>query len=96
MDTTRYGLPTRTTIESLERRWGCVVEYGDFVIVAGTYYIGGAGKPSLFAAIYQYLEDDVEHDEESDMEPVLITDIQYSDAGHAIKGAIEKIDNFLD
>lgn len=96
MGTTRYGLPTRATIESLERRWNCVIEYGDFVIIAGSYYLGGTGKPARFAAIYQYIFDEAEHDEESDMEPAWITDVEFPDDGHAIKWAINKIDNFLD
>ena len=95
MGTTRYGVPTRATIESLERRWNCVIKYDDYVIMAGHYYWGGAGKPNYFAAIYSYLEDGVEHDCESDMELSRLTEIVFEDTGHAIKWAIETIDEDL-
>ena len=92
MDTTRYGVPTRATIESLERRHDCVIEYGDHVIMAGHYYMGGYGQPNYYAAIFDYLEDGVEHDCESDMELAWLTDIEFEDKGHALKWAISKID----
>ena len=91
MDTTRYGLPTRTSPESLGCRWSCVVPYGpDDVIVAGEYWMGH-GCPGHFAAIYTYLDYSDHHEPDDDMEVTLISGVEFEDHGHAIEWAINKI-----
>lgn len=93
MDTTRYGLPTRTSPESLERRWETVIPYGpDEVIVAGSYWMG-YGAPGHYAAIYTYLEDQSSHGPEDDMEVTQVSGIEFEDIGHAVEWAINQIKN---
>ena len=88
MIATRYGVRTRETQESLEmnRYCVCAIEYGEHLIAAI------AGQPNYHAVVYTYLDDEIQHDCESDMELTWITEVEFTDAGHAIKWAISKID----
>ena len=87
-DIAKYGVRARETQESLEmnRYCICAIEYGEHLIAAI------AGQPGYYAAIYDYLEDGIQHDCESDMELGGISGFTFEDAGHAIKWAIQKID----
>ena len=92
MDTTRYGLPTKTTIENLEGRYNHVIPYGENeVIVAGEFW-QGYGRPGFYAAIYTYLEESDIHEPDDLMEITYsISGIEFDDAGHAIEWGIEQI-----
>ena len=52
-----YRLPNPSTPEDLECRWSKTLRYGDKVILAGHYW-NGAGKPSYYGAVYEFLTDD--------------------------------------
>ena len=52
-----YRLPNPTTPEDLECRWSKTLRFGDKVILAGHYY-NGAGKPSYYGAVYEFLTED--------------------------------------
>lgn len=91
MDTTRYGVQTRSTEESLGCRWEHVIKYGENVILAGHYW-NGPGCPDYFAAVYTYLDDE-KQDADDDMELEWLSGLQYEDPGHAIKAAIEYIED---
>ena len=45
------------TSEDLECRWSKTLRFGDKVILAG-YYYNGAGKPSYYGAVYEFLTED--------------------------------------
>ena len=84
----KYRLPNPTTPEDLETRWSKVLEFGDTVIMAGDFY-NGKNQPCYFAAVYEYLEDG-DHDCESTIGLKAVSEVEFYDAGHAIKWAMEQ------
>ena len=84
-----YKLQNPTTQEDLETRWDKVLNYGDKVLVAG-YYWNGPGEPSYFAAAYEYLDDEEEHDCESTIGIREVSDVCFYDDGHAIAWAMQQ------
>lgn len=93
MDTTRYGLPTRTSPESIRMRWDHVIPYvPEEVIVAGEYWMG-YGRPGYYAAIYTYLDEKDSHEPDDDMEVTQISGVEFDDIGHAIEWAINQVKN---
>ena len=58
----KYRLQNPTTSEDLELRFsgmdGKILNFGDRVLMAGSYY-NGMGKPSYYAAVYEHLDDDL-------------------------------------
>ena len=82
-----YRLPNPTTQEDLETRWSKVLNFGDKVLVAG-YYWNGPGKPSYFAATYEYLDDEENHDCESTIALRAVSEVEFEDDGHAMAWAM--------
>lgn len=82
-----YRLPNPTTQEDLESRWSKVLNFGDKILVAG-YYWNGPGKPSYFAATYEYLDDEETHDCESTIGLCAVSEVCFEDDGHAIAWAM--------
>ena len=87
--TRTYRLPNPTTPEDLESRWSKVLNFGDKVLLAG-YYYNGQGKPSYFAATYEYLDDEETHDCESTIGLYAVSEVEFEDDGHAIAWAMSK------
>lgn len=87
-----YRLPNPSTPEDLEMRFsgmdGKVLNFGETVLLAG-YYWNGSGKPSWFAAAYEYLEDG-DHDCESTVGLRAVSEVEFEDDGHAIAWAMGK------
>jgi len=88
----KYRLPNPATPEDLEMRYsgmdGCVLSFGDRILVAGFYW-NGPGKPSYFAATFEYLEDG-EHDCEDLIGLRAASDVEFYDDGHAIAWAMQQ------
>ena len=81
-----YRLPNPSTPEDLECRWSKTLRYGDKVILAGHYY-NGAGKPSYFSAVYEFLTADTSCEAEIGLWEV--SGLEFIDEGHAIEWAIK-------
>ena len=84
-----YRLPNPTTQEDLECRWSKVLNFGDKILVAG-YFWNGPGKPSYFAAVYEYLDDEETHDCESTIGLRAVSEVEFIDDGHAIAWAMQQ------
>ncbi len=82
-----YRLPNPTTQEDLETRWSKILNFGDKVLVAG-YYWNGPGEPSYFAAAYEYLDDEEDHDSESTIGLRAVSEVEFEDDGHAMAWAM--------
>ena len=85
----KFRLPCHATEEELSDSWNHVIRFGNNVIVAG-YYFNGSGAPSYFACFYECTEK--EFSCEAMLECVWCSDVQYEDAGHAIKGALNAME----
>lgn len=83
-----YRLPNPTTPEDLEMRFSKILNFGETVLLAG-YYYDGPGKPSYFAAVYEYLEDG-DHDCESTIGLRAVSEVEFEDDGHAIAWAMQQ------
>ena len=81
----KYRLPNPTTSEDLEMRFsgmdGKVLIFGDKVLLAG-YYWNGKGQPSYFAAVYEYLDDDLSCEGAIGLRAV--SEEMFEDNGHAL------------
>lgn len=90
--TKTYRLPNPATPEDLEMRYsgmdGCVLTFGDYILVAGFYW-NGPGKPCYFGAVYEYLEDG-EHDAEDLIGMRAVSEVEFFDDGHAIAWAMQQ------
>lgn len=84
-------LQSTLNLESLEARFngmdGAVIKYNDTVLVAG-YYYQGPGEPCYFAAVYEYLCDDEQHNDDSIVWLRDASPVHFKDAGHAIEWAL--------
>ena len=85
----KYNLPNPTTPEDLECRFQKVLNYADKVLLAG-YFYNGLGKPCWFGAVYEFLDDEEEHDCESTIGLYAASGIEFEDAGHAIEWALKQ------
>lgn len=85
--TRTYRLPNPTAQEDLESRWSKVLRFGDKVLLAG-YYYNGAGRPSFYGAVYEYLTDDTSC--EGPLGLRTASGVEFEDDGHAIAWAIEQ------
>ena len=83
-----YRLPNPSTPEDLEMRFSKILKFGETVLLAG-YYYNGPGKPAYFAATYEYLEDG-DHDCESTIGLRAVSEVEFSDDGHAIAWAMQQ------
>ncbi|MBR0456179.1 MAG: hypothetical protein IJJ01_05865 [Firmicutes bacterium] len=87
-----YRLPNPSTPEDLEMRFsgmdGKILNFGETVLLAG-YYYNGPGKPAYFAATYEYIEDGV-HDCESTIGLKTVSEVEFTDDGHAIAWAMQQ------
>lgn len=80
----KYRLPNPATQEDLETRMLTkVLRFDDRILVAGNYYIGN-GKFGYFGAVYEFLNDEEEHDCESQIGLAAVSDPMFYDDGHAI------------
>ncbi len=52
-----YRIPTHSTPEDLETRWGKVITFGDRVILVGHYYHPDGN--CYFAAVYEFMDDNL-------------------------------------
>ena len=77
---------TESTPEDLECRWSKPLRYGDKVILAGHYW-NGAGKPSYYGAVYEFLTDDTGCEGEIGIREV--SGVEFEDEGHAIEWAMK-------
>lgn len=84
-----YKLPNPATQEDLEQRWSTVLNFGDKILVSG-YFWNGPGRPGYFGAVYEYLDDDQEHDCESPIGIRAVSEVEFEDDGHAVAWAIEQ------
>lgn len=80
-----YRLPNPTTPEDLETRWSKVLAYGDKILLAG-YKYNGAGCPSYYGAVFEFLTDDKTCEGVIGLQAV--SEIKFEDEGHAIEWAI--------
>lgn len=87
--TKTYRLPNPTTQEDLENHWTKVLNFGDKILLAG-YYYNGPGKPAYFAATYEYLDDEEGRDCESTIGLRTVSDVEFTDDGHAIAWAMQQ------
>lgn len=85
-----YRLPNPSTPEDLECRWSKTLRFGDKVILAGHYY-NGAGKPSYYGAVYEFLSDDTGCEAEIGLREV--SGVDFMDEGHALEWAMKKANN---
>ena len=85
-----YRLPNPTTPEDLECRWSKTLRFGDKVILAGHYY-NGAGKPSYYGAVYEFLTENTGYEAEIGLREV--SGVDYMDEGHAIEWAMKNANN---
>ena len=83
-----YRLPNPSTPEDLEMRFSKTLNFGETVLLAG-YYYNGPGKPAYFAATYEYLEDG-DHDCESMIGLRAVSEVEFTDDGHAIAWAMQQ------
>lgn len=83
-----YRLPNPSTPEDLEMRFSKILNFGETVLLAG-YYYSGPGKPCYFAATYEYLEDG-DHDCESMIGLRAVSEVEFTDDGHAIAWAMQQ------
>lgn len=83
--TRKYRLPNQTTPEDMECRWSKTLRYGDKILLAGHYY-NGAGKPSYFGAVYEFLGDDTSCEGAIGLRTV--SEVEFEDDGHAIAWAM--------
>ena len=87
----KYRLPNPTTSEDLEMRFsgmdGKVLNFGDRVLLAG-YYWNGKGQPSYFAAVYEYLDDDLSCEGAIGLRAV--SEVTHFDDGNAIAWALSQ------
>jgi hypothetical protein len=83
-----YRLPNPSTPEDLEMRFSKILNFGETVLLAG-YYYNGPGKPCYFAATYEYLEDG-DHDCESMIGLRAVSEVEFTDDGHAIAWAMQQ------
>ena len=81
-----YRLPNPSTQEDLETSWSTVLNFGDKVILAGHYY-NGKGKPSYYAAVYEFLTDDMTCEGAIGLSAV--SEIEFEDNGHAVAWAMQ-------
>ena len=86
-----YRLPNPATPEDLEMRFrgmdGKVLNFGETVLVAG-YYWNGPGKPSYFAATYEFLTDDTSCEGLIGLRAA--SEVEFTDDGHAIAWAMRQ------
>ena len=82
-----YRLPNPTTPEDLECRWSKTLRFGDKILLAGRFF-NGAGKPSYFGAVYEYLTDD--HSCEGMIGLSAASDVEFYDDGTAVAWAMGK------
>lgn len=73
-------LPTITTPEDLEMSFSTVLNFGDYTLVAGYYYMPD-GK-SYYGAVYRFTTAD--HTCEGQVKLVTTSDEQFEDNGHAV------------
>lgn len=85
----KFKLPNPTTSEDLEMRFEKVLTFGDKVLLAGHFY-NGPGNPCWFGAVYEFLDDEEEHDCESTIGLYAASGIEFDDAGHAIEWALKQ------
>ena len=85
-----YRLPNPTTSEDLECRWSKTLRFGDKVILAGHYY-NGAGKPSYYGAVYEFLTEDTGCEAEIGLREV--SGVDFMDEGHALEWAMKNANN---
>ena len=89
----KYRLPNPSTLEDLETNFsgldGKVINFGDRVLVAG-YFWNGPGKPTYFAAAYEYLDDEETYDCESTVGLRAVSEVDFEDDGHAIAWAMNQ------
>ena len=83
----KFRLTNPTTPEDLKRKFRCVIEYGDKVLVTWSCY-RGEEKPSYCGAVYEYLDD--EQTEESAVGMSAVSDVEFFDAGHALEWAMKQ------
>lgn len=82
-----YRLPNPTCQEDLESRWSKVLRFGDKVLLAGHYY-NGAGRPSFYGAVYEYLTDDTSCEGAIGLRAA--SGVEFEDDGHAIEWAMQQ------
>ena len=83
----KYRLPNPSTPEDLESRWSKVLTFGDRILLAGHYY-NGKGKPSYFAATYEFLTDDTSCEGTIGLRAV--SEVDFYDDGHAMAWAMQQ------
>ena len=86
MKNNTYRLPETTTQESLQERWSTVLKYGDYILLAGHYFMG-QGKNSYFGAIYTFTTED--KTSEGQVKQEKISTEMYADNGSAIAWCIQ-------
>ena len=77
-----YRLPNPTTPEDLECRWSKTF--------AGHYW-NGAGKPSYYGAVYEFLTEDTGCEAEIGLREV--SGVDFMDDGHALEWAMKNANN---
>ena len=86
----KYRLPNPSTPEELEMRFsgmdGKILNFGDRVLLAGYFFSGN--RPSYYGAVYEYIEDG-EHDCESAIGLRQVSEVVFTDDGHAIAWAMQ-------
>lgn len=85
-----YRFPNPSTPEDLGCRWSKTLRYGDKVILTG-YYYNGAGKPSYYGAVYEFLTEDTGCETEIGIKEV--SGVDFEDEGHAIEWAMKNANN---
>ncbi|WP_449461005.1 Nmad4 family putative nucleotide modification protein [Streptococcus suis] len=81
-----YKIPTRTTPEDLEMKWGKVITYGESIILVGCCF--HTDGHCYFAAIYEFLEND--HSCEGFIGLREVSKERFIDDGHAIAWAFKQ------
>ena len=66
------------------------LRFGDKVILAGHYY-NGAGKPSYYGAVYEFLTEDTGCEAEIGLREV--SGVDFMDEGHALEWAMKNANN---
>lgn len=82
-----YGLPTKSTPESLELRWRRVLKFGDRILLVG-YFYRPDGK-SYFGAVYEFLDDNAQTCEDF-IGLREVSEERFEDDGHAIEWALKQ------
>ena len=87
-----YRLPTTTTPENLEMRFshmdGKTLNFGNYLLVSG-YYFSGMNANSYFGAVYAFA--DSNHNCESEIRLIRISEDRFPDDGHAIAWAMAQV-----